>query len=416
MRPAFVSRPPGEPLMSVLTRYVLTQTAKPMMATLLVALLVLMAERMLRVVDLVIGWRGSLLVIFEMLGYLVPHYMGLALPASFFIGILMTVNRLSRDGEIDAMMAAGTGLPQLVRPLLMASLVLVVLNFILVGFLQPYSRYAYRVAVQAVTNASFLTLLRPNVFTTAERTTAFVERMSPDKSNFDRVFLYTKAENGDEVAITSEHGVMRSTRASEPLRVELQRGVQQALPVARPGNDTKAPEAVTLRFGTFETTLTDRRGDELEPRGEDERELTLPELWRARSEPLPHIDPPEIEAELHGRLVRTLSIPLLPFLGVPLALGRRRSHRSYGLAIGLAALIAYNQVVRFGESVVDDGRITAMVGLWLPYLVFALLSLWLYFRRAYKVPSLSGASALDIAIDRLLVLLPGRLRRAAGGT
>ena len=56
--------------MSVLTRYILAQAAKPMAATLLVALLVLLAERMLRVVDLVIGWRGSLLVVFEMLGYL----------------------------------------------------------------------------------------------------------------------------------------------------------------------------------------------------------------------------------------------------------------------------------------------------------------------------------------------------------
>ena len=83
----------------------------------------------------------------------------------------------------------------------MASLLLVVLNSVLVGYLQPYSRYAYRAAVQAVTNASFLTLLRPNVFTSVEGTTAFVEGMSADKSEFDRVFLYTRAENGDEVAI-----------------------------------------------------------------------------------------------------------------------------------------------------------------------------------------------------------------------
>lgn len=400
--------------MSVLTRYVLAQTAKPMAATLLVALLVLMAERMLRVVDLVIGWRGSLLVIFEMLGYLMPHYMGLALPASFFIGILMTVNRLSRDGEIDAMMAAGTGLPQLVRPLVAASAVLVILNIILVGYLQPYSRYAYRAAVQAVTNASFLTLLRPNVFTTVERTTAMVEGMSTEKTDFDRVFLFTTAENGDEVAITAEHGTMRDGGPAQPLRIDLQNGVQQALPQPRPGSDTKAPQAVTLRFGTFETVMGDRRVQEMEPRGQDERELTLPELVETSHHPVPHIDPPEIEAELHGRLVRTLSIPLLPFLGVPLALGRRRSHRSYGLITGLAALIAYNQVIRYGESVVDDGRTTALVGLWIPYLFFALASFWLYYRRAHTVPSQTGGTRLDAAIDRLLALLPARWRRSAG--
>ncbi len=400
--------------MSVLSRYVLVQTAKPMAATLLVALLVLMAERMLRVVDLVIGWRGSLFVIFEMLGYLMPHYMGLALPASFFIGILMTVNRLSRDGEIDAMMAAGTGLPQLIKPLIGASLVLVVLNYILVGYIQPYSRYAYRVAVDAVTNASFLTLLQPNVFTTVDRTTAMVEGMSEDKTEFDRVFLFTRAENGDEVAITAERGTMRGDSPTDPLRIDLERGVQQALPQQRPNADAETPQAVTLRFRTFETTMGGRRTDRMEPRGQDERELTLPELARARQHPLPNIDPPEIEAELHGRVVRTMSIPLLPFLGVPLALGRRRTHRSYGLIIGLAALIAYNQLIRYGESVVDDGRISAVVGIWLPYLAFGVISVWLYRRRAYTVPSLAGGSRLDAMLDRLLAHLPRRLRRVAG--
>jgi lipopolysaccharide export system permease protein len=313
------------------------------------------------------------------------------------------------------MMAAGAGLPQLVRPLLAASLVLVALNIALVGYLQPYSRYAYRAAVQAVTNASFLTLLRPNVFTSVERTTALVEGMTEDKSIFDRVFLYTTAENGDEVAITAERGMLRSDGPAEPLRVDLEKGVQQALPMPRPGGDAKAPAAVTLRFGTFETAMADRRAEPMEARGQDERELTLPELARASSEPPSHIDPPEIEAELHGRLVRTLSIPLLPFLGVPLALGRRRSHRSYGLAIGLAALIAYNQVIRFGESVVDDGRASALLFLWLPYAAFGAISLWLYVRRAYSVPSVVGASRLDLVLERSLALLPGRLRRAAGG-
>lgn len=403
--------------MSVLSRYVLIQTAKPMAATLVVALLVLMAERMLRVVDLVIGWRGSLFVIFEMLGYLMPHYMGLALPASFFIGILMTVNRLSRDGEIDAMMAAGTGLPQLIRPLIGASLLLVVLNFFLVGYIQPYSRYAYRAAVDAVTNASFLTLLQPNVFTTVERTTAMVEGMSEDKTEFDRVFLFTKAENGDEVAITAERGTMRGGESpGDPLRVDLEQGVQQALPQPRPNADAEAPQAVTLRFRNFETTMGGSRADRLEPRGQDERELTLPELYRARGQILPNIDPPEIEAELNGRLVRTMSIPLLPFLGVPLALGRRRTHRSYGLIIGLAALIAYNQVIRYGESVVDDGRISAAVGIWLPYLLFGVLSFRLYMHRAYKVPSLAGGTRLDAVLDRLLARLPRRLRRMAGAS
>ena len=62
----------------------LAQIARPMVTAILVALIALLAERTLRVIDLVVGWRGSLFVVFEMLGYLIPHYMGLALPVAFF--------------------------------------------------------------------------------------------------------------------------------------------------------------------------------------------------------------------------------------------------------------------------------------------------------------------------------------------
>lgn len=387
-------------MMSTLSRYVLQQVGRPMLATLLVAMLVLLAERMLRVVDLVIGWRGSLLVIFEMLGYLVPHYMGLALPAAFFIGILMVVARLSREGELDAMMAAGSGLPQLVRPLLGAAVVLVVINVILVGFLQPYSRFAYRAAAQAVTNASFLTLLREGVFTSLDRTTAMVTRMSEDKDSFEGIFIFTAAENGDEVAITAAAGSVASTGATAPIEISLTRGVQQAVP-ARVDDRGAPPDSVTLRFGAFETSVSDRREGRLAPRGESERELTLTELFAARDEPPPHIDPWEIEAELGGRLVRSLSIPLLPLLAVPLAVGRRRTHRSYGLAIGLAVLIAYNQVLAAGERLVDNNEIAAALGLWLPFALFAALCVWLYLRNAYRVPRHAGESRLDAALDRL---------------
>lgn len=398
--------------MSTLSRYALAQIAKPMLATLLVSLLVLLAERLLRVVDLVIGWRGSLLVIFEMMGYLVPHYMGFALPVAFFIGILMAVGRMSREGELDAMMAAGTGLPQLVRPLMVAAMLIAILNLALVGFVQPYSRYAYRVAVQAVTNASFLTLLRPGVFTSVERTTVMVDGMTEDKSEFTKVFLFTESEKGDEVAITSTGGSLRSDGMTQPLRVDMARGVHQLVPAQRPDAKSPPPDAVTLRFRHFETTVGDRRMKSAAPRGADERELTVPELISATREPPPQIRPSEIDAELHGRIVRTASIFFLPFLGAPLALGRRRTHRSFGLAIGLAILIAYNQVLRLGEALVDNGNIGSWLGMWLPFALFALLSWWLFARAAFRVPSTAGVSRLERAIEGLLARLPGR---AAGG-
>jgi lipopolysaccharide export system permease protein len=159
------------------------------------------------------------------------------------------------------------------------------------------------------------------------------------------------------------------------------------------------------RFRHFETSISELRADEFRPRGEDERELTLPELYFALSDPPRSIRLAEIQSEFHGRVTRILSIPLLPFFAMPLALGRRRSNTSYGLAIGLAGLIAYNQLLGFGESLADDGKIGSFLGLWVPFLLFAAISIWLFARAALRVPRLSGASWPERAIDRLVGLV-----------
>ena len=66
--------------------------------------------------------------------------------------------------------------------------------------------------------------------------------------------------------------------------------------------------------------------DGYRPRGRDQRELTLPELWRFPATATSKPDQGEITSELHARLVLIVTMPLLPLLAAPLALagGPRR--------------------------------------------------------------------------------------------
>jgi lipopolysaccharide export system permease protein len=83
-------------LLTTIDRYILGEVLRPMLAAILITLLALLAERALRVIDLVLGWRGSLTIVFEMMSYLIPHFMVVALPAALFLGIMLGVARMSR--------------------------------------------------------------------------------------------------------------------------------------------------------------------------------------------------------------------------------------------------------------------------------------------------------------------------------
>jgi lipopolysaccharide export system permease protein len=399
--------------MAVYSRYLLAQIARPMITAILVALIALLAERTLRVIDLVVGWRGSLFVVFEMLGYLIPHYMGLALPVAFFLGILLTFSRLSREGELAAINASGAGLPQLLRPILGAALVLALIVALLVSVLQPYARYAYRAATYALTNASFTTLLQNGLFTTLGDTTYMVERISEDKSQMRGVFLYQSGQGKDAITITSVSGQAVREAPLSPIVLKLQNGLQQLVPARGADASALSSGEVVVRFREFETTLANP-DEKFRPRGEDEREMTLLELWAASRTPPAHIDPWEISAELNGRLVRILILPLMPLMAIPLAIDRVRGQRSYGLVVGLAMLIAFHQLLQLGEALADNNKIPVWVGLWVPFALFTAVAAWMFLRAATRVPDPRLGIWLDRQFDRLGRLLPRRGAAAAG--
>jgi len=71
-----------------------------------------------RLLDLFANRGGPLTLILKMLGNLVPHYLAIAIPAAFFVGILYATLRLSNDSELDVMRASGLSLRRLAAPML----------------------------------------------------------------------------------------------------------------------------------------------------------------------------------------------------------------------------------------------------------------------------------------------------------
>ena len=105
--------------MKIVDRYLLTETLRPFVWALLLALMVLLVERILRIFDMILGTQGPLKVLVQMLTYLVPQYIGLVLPIGLFLGVLLGFRRLNRDSEIDVFQATGIAPHRLLRPVLL---------------------------------------------------------------------------------------------------------------------------------------------------------------------------------------------------------------------------------------------------------------------------------------------------------
>jgi lipopolysaccharide export system permease protein len=396
-------------MITVLDRYVLRQVVTPLVAAMSVGLLVLLAERMVRLLDTTLGKRNSFVIVFEMLAYLVPHYLGLAVPAALFLGMLLGFNKMSKDSEIDAWMASGVGLGRLARPALMLGLILSLLSLAVFGWLQPHTRYAYRSVLFDVRNVDVFYLAEEGVFMQAGSRTFIIDTLDRDKNAFNRIFLFDdKGAEGVET-VTAKSGLLVEQGEKQRPILRLEEGRMLDIPKwpAQAGAQLGNPVAGT--FSTTDTPLGRVTDKVFRPRGEDERELTLPELLQNLSSPPAGTTSNAMIAEANKRLINVLIPLILPILAIPFALGNKRSPRAYRIGVALIILIAFHEIIEQGAIATSAKGVSPWLTMWLPFAALTVFAIWRFWSHAYRV----SADGVDRFSDMLADLLaPVRVRLA----
>ncbi|MDT8344128.1 MAG: LptF/LptG family permease [Thermohalobaculum sp.] len=379
-------------------RYLLGLMMPRMGAALIVTLLALLLERMLRLFDLVTGQGTAIGPALGMAVSLVPHYIGLALPASFCIGILTCLASLSQQNEIDALEGAGWSLRRIGLPFILHAALLGVVSVLLFGFVQPYSRYAYYEIRHSVLTAAWNGRVEQGVFVEAgDELTISAEAIDPTGRILDRVFALQREPGGDLV-LTARHGIVVPNADGTTVSLLLRDGIG----MTADGGRLVFDELTLERHFPLE-------GTPFRPRGESERELTLTELARlARGDGVLPAEP-RFASELHARLVRAVSLIGVALLAVPLGVTRKRSPVWPRIAIAIGLLAAYDNLIKMVESMADLGRVDPALGLWGLCAGFLALTGLIYLLTPGQ-----GALSPVRAVLRLIDLWSADLRRRFG--
>ena len=124
-------------------RYLARLILVPMVATLTLAAMLLLLGKMLRLFDFVVSEGGPVNVVWQMLANLIPEYLSLGIPLGLMLGVLIAFRKLALSSELDSLRAVGLGYGRLLRVPYMYAIALALINLGIVGFVQPYARYAY---------------------------------------------------------------------------------------------------------------------------------------------------------------------------------------------------------------------------------------------------------------------------------
>lgn len=367
----------------------------PLALTLGTVLVVLLLARLLRLFDLVAASGAALAPVLLMLANLVPHYLGLALPAAFFASLFMVAARLGDSNELDALLGAGRSIAEVAAPFLWVSLLMAGFCLYLFGFLQPYTRYQYNLVRDDALHAGWDARLQQNMFADAGGGLVLTaDEVDPSGRILKEVFLLRRGPDGREQVTTARGGELRPTADGERLLLDLSDGHTVAeLPQDR-------LDVIRFQSGTADESL---RPDTppFRPRGDSERELTLPELWRYQHDPSPPVKPSKLAGEFQARLARVAAVPLLPLLAFPLGMAAKRGRRVPGIVVGALLMLMLHHGLQMGESLAEGGKLDAGLAVWLPYALFASASLWL-FRQTLSNPGENPVVRGVAAVESLL--------------
>ncbi|HET8749550.1 MAG TPA: LPS export ABC transporter permease LptF [Sphingomicrobium sp.] len=392
---------PNLPNLGLIDRYLARSIAVPLFGSLVLAAMLLVLDKMLRLFQYVVDAGGPVSVVWRMLANLLPEYLALGIPIGLMLGILLAFRKLALSSELDAMRGIGIGYGRLLRVPYGFAIPLAIVNLLIVGYLQPFTEYRYENLRFDLKSGALGAAIKVGEFNhLGRRLTLRIESSENKGTQLHGIFVSTDDGKGMTIAATAEGGRFLSTDDPDTILFRLTKGrlIQDSPKFATPR---------TLAFDSYDLPVSLPVIDQFRRRGGSESdELYLHELWRVGYGGAPASEHQRLEAQAHlnFRLVEVFMMFMLPLLAVALAVPPKRSTSALGIFLGLLIVVAYHKVNQYGEQMAGNGELNPILALWTPLVLFSAMIGWMYHVLAHK-PGGQPIGALEWFFARLARLI-----------
>jgi len=349
-------------------RSLIHELATNLMGALLVLIGIVCAQRLTYLVGLAASGKIPSNTIDFMLGFSLLKFLPLLLSFGIFLSALLTLSRWHRDSEMVVWFSSGLSNLDLIRPVLTFALPVVAIIALLSFFVSPWATKKGEEFLNQIKSRDELSTISSGVF--------------KESSNGDRIFFIESFSDFGESANNIFVQSMQHNRLG--------------IVVAKQGS------RVTEANGDTFIVMKNGRRYEGEP-NTSEYSITEFETYSIRLEPHETIHPPLItqavstaellqnsnlknNAEIQWRIGVPISALILVLMAIILSFVNPRSGRSTALLMALPIYAIYSNMLSIMQAMVGQGKINPLIGLWPAHLVFASLTVYLFYRSIFLLP------------------------------
>ena len=305
-----------------------------------------------------------------LLGFNMVKFLPMILSLTLFLAVLMTLSRWYRDSEMIIWFSSGMGITAWIRPVLNFVLPVIGLILLLSLFVMPWAiskGEAYRMQLES---RDELSSISPGVF--------------KESSNGERVFFI---ESFDELGNIVKNIFVQSIQHQKLGIIVAAQGHRL---VEKNGDHFVVMENGRRYQGTrgtaeFSTTYFEKYAIRVEAKEAKEKP---PSTESKSSQELFLSENTMHKAELQWRFAIPISALILSLLAIPLSAMDPRAGRSANFMLALIIYIIYNNLLSIMYAWIIQDKVHAMIGLWPVHLLFAVLVIYMFYRRALQLPIL----------------------------
>jgi len=360
--------------MRTLDRYVLRETLAPFVLALLVLTFILIIPFIIAQAETMIAKGAPWLVVAQVMVTLLPQALGLTIPMSVLVGLLVALGRMSGDREVVALLACGISPLRLLRPALVLGAASWAATSYVMLWAIPDANQTFREITTRLVADRAEGEVKPRVF--FEDFPGFVVyvREVPASGGWTGVLAADTRTPEHPVIFLAEHGRMLVDRQQRSIQMVLTNG-------SRHSTSSRDPDGYEVaRFGEIVMSLDPESVFPRAGPARGEREMTIAEL-RARADTLAAAGESTHSPwmEIHKKFSIPAACLVFALLGVALGASSRRDGKLVSFMLGVGVIFVYYAVMLLGQALAKGQHVAPWVATWLPNLLLGaagVVALW----------------------------------------
>jgi len=348
-----------------ISREILGSTA----AITLVSVSIFLSHVFVRYITYVASGKYSVHFLLQMMGLEVPHLLGLLLPLSFYLAVILSYGRMQVDNELTIWLGSGVSQGRLTRLTLLLAGGLSVLVAVLALWISPWILSERLNVRQMASSSAVISLLNPGQFHrfSGAQKVLYVHSFDQKTQQANTLFLAQKMKGTDTWEVMTAESAQVELDENSPDRfVRLTKGHRYQ---GEPGERNFR----VIDFGEYGIRVPNKElSPSNDPRTIPTKTLISESGWASLAN----------QAEWQWRLSIPLSVFVLGLLALPLSRLRPRQGRYAKLLPAIFIYICYANLMFVGRDWIKSGTVDPWIGMWWIHALALILALLLaYFPR-----------------------------------